>query len=181
MFFPDRIIVVDLEATCWEDEKIPEGSSIDIIEIGVCNLNIQTSTITDKQSIYVIPERSLITDFCARLTGITPEIIAEKGISFSSACQKITDEYSPMGRAWASFGQFDQFQLQKQCTELNVKFPFGQTHLNIKSLFALKKKFTNAKGLTKALKIINEPFEGTHHCGADDAYNAAKILREILK
>lgn len=181
MLIPDRIIVVDLEATCWQDEKIPEGSSIDIIEIGICNLNIQNGTITDKQSIYVIPERSAVTDFCTELTGITPEMIREKGISFSAACKKILEEYDPKGRVWASFGQFDQLQLQKQCSELGIAFPFGQTHLNIKSLFALKKKFTRAKGLTKALKIINEPFEGTHHCGADDAYNAAKILRETLR
>lgn len=27
---------------------------------------------------------------------------------------------------------------------------------------------------------MNMDFEGNHHSGADDAYNAAKILREIL-
>ncbi|WEK69534.1 MAG: hypothetical protein P0Y62_17140 [Candidatus Chryseobacterium colombiense] len=36
-------------------------------------------------------------------------------------------------------------------------------------------------GLKRALKFLNMNFEGNHHSGADDAYNAAKILREILR
>jgi inhibitor of KinA sporulation pathway (predicted exonuclease) len=35
-------------------------------------------------------------------------------------------------------------------------------------------------GLKRALNYMNMDFEGNHHSGADDAYNAARILREIL-
>jgi inhibitor of KinA sporulation pathway (predicted exonuclease) len=90
------------------------------------------------------------------------------------------NEYDSKGRVWTSFGEFDRSQFELQCGQLNIDFPFGKTHLNIKSLFPLKMKFTKAKGLSKALKILNEDFDGIHHCGADDAYNAAKILRHIL-
>ena len=63
MYKPDKIVVIDLEATCWGDGEIPIGSSVDILEIGICNLVVATGEITDKQSIYVIPERSEITSF----------------------------------------------------------------------------------------------------------------------
>ncbi len=181
MLFTDKIIVIDLEATCWEDKRIPNGAHIDIIEIGICNLVVQTGEIENKQSIYVIPERSEITSFCTTLTGITSGLIQQQGISFREACEKIVAEYEPKGRVWASFGEFDRSQFERQCSDLNVTYPLSKTHLNIKSLLALKMKFKNAKGLTKALKIIKEEFEGSHHCGADDAYNAAKILRHCLK
>lgn len=89
----DEIVIIDLEATCWENDRIPAGQKTDIIEIGICELNRTTQEISKKQSIYVIPERSEINKFCTNLTGITPQLIEEKGIYFEEACEKIKDEY----------------------------------------------------------------------------------------
>jgi len=83
------ILIIDLEATCWENDRIPTGQKVDIIEIGICELNVTTKAISKKQSIYVIPERSKINKFCTELTGITPQLIEEKGIHFEEACEKI--------------------------------------------------------------------------------------------
>lgn len=74
----NQILIVDLEATCWENDRIPTGQKVDIIEIGICELNITTQAISKKQGIYVIPERSKISKFCTDLTGITPQLIKEK-------------------------------------------------------------------------------------------------------
>ncbi len=71
----DRILVVDVEATCWRGPN-PPGMETDIIEIGIALLNVKKGTITDNRSILVIPERSEISDFCTELTSITPELIA---------------------------------------------------------------------------------------------------------
>jgi inhibitor of KinA sporulation pathway (predicted exonuclease) len=89
----NEILIVDLEATCWDNDRIPHGQKVDIIEIGICKLNLTSKTISQKQSIYVIPERSEINRFCTKLTGITPQLIEEKGIYFEEACEKIRDEY----------------------------------------------------------------------------------------
>ncbi|WP_213278118.1 hypothetical protein [Chryseobacterium indologenes] len=56
----NEIIIIDLEATCWENDRIPIGQKVDIIEIGICKLNLTSKVISQKQSIYVIPERSEI-------------------------------------------------------------------------------------------------------------------------
>ncbi len=37
MLKSDRIIIVDLEATCWENKEIQGDSQTDIIEVGICN------------------------------------------------------------------------------------------------------------------------------------------------
>lgn len=71
----NTILIIDLEATCWENDRIPHGQKVDIIEIGICELNRTTKAISNKQSIYVIPERSKINKFCTELTGITPKMI----------------------------------------------------------------------------------------------------------
>ena len=181
MLRTDKILVVDLEATCWGNDPVPDGSRIDIIEIGICNMHVQTGEITDRKSFYIIPKRSEITAFCTELTGITPELIAEKGMPLERAVKYLAREYAPKGRIWASFGEFDRLQLKEQCADFGIAYPMSETHINIKSLFAVKHKLKKAKGLLRSLEFIGETPEGTHHCGADDAVNAAKVLRNVLQ
>lgn len=111
----NEILIIDLEATCWENDRIPAGQKIDIIEIGICELSKTTKAISKKQSIYVIPERSKINKFCTELTGITPQLIEGKGIYFEEACEKIRDEYHPTQLTCAGFGNFDKEQIIEQC------------------------------------------------------------------
>lgn len=175
----DKIIVVDVESTCWENAT-PEGQESDIIEIGICLLDVQTGEITDNRGIFVKPEHSEISDFCTQLTTITPEMVAENGISFKDACRLLKQEYDAQGRAWASFGAYDQKQFQRQCASYGVGYPFGPSHINVKTLFALKRKLNHEVGMAGALDDLNIPLTGTHHRGVDDAQNIAKILHWVL-
>lgn len=175
----DKILVVDIEATCWEGTK-PEGMENDIIEIGACLLDIATGEISDVAGIMVKPERSMVSPFCTQLTTITQEQVDREGISFREACKILRDKYQSQTRAWASFGAYDLKQFQRQGQALNVGYPFGPSHINVKTLFALKKKLNHEEGMAGALEILGIPLEGTHHRGVDDAKNIAKILRWIL-
>lgn len=176
----DKILVVDVEATCWEGSP-PEGSESDIIEIGICLLDVQTGEITDNRGILVTPERSQISSFCTELTTITPEMVEKEGITFKQACSILKKEYLSQNRVWASFGAYDLKQFQRQCTAMAVGFPFGPSHINVKTLFALKNKLHHEVGMSQALDILKYPLEGTHHRGIDDAKNISKILRWILQ
>jgi inhibitor of KinA sporulation pathway (predicted exonuclease) len=175
----DEILVVDIEATCW-DTANPEGMENDIIEIGICLLNIQTGEISENHGILVKPERSEISAFCTELTTITPEMIEGQGIYFKEACRILKNQYSSQSRAWASFGAYDMKQFQRQCAAMSIGYPFGPSHINVKTLFALKKKLDHEEGMSEALALLDIPLEGTHHRGIDDANNIAKILRWIL-
>lgn len=177
----NEIIIIDLEATCWENDRIPAGQKVDIIEIGICELNRTTQAISRKQSIYIIPERSKISKFCTDLTGITPKLIEEKGIYFEEACGKIRDEYNSTTLTWAGFGNFDKEQIMEQCDYLGIENPFSENYLNIMHQFKAYNGLYKMMGLKRALHAMNMDFEGNHHSGADDAYNAARILREILQ
>ena len=55
----DKIIVIDVEATCWEGVPLA-GMESDIIEIGICLLDVQSGEITNNKGILVKPERSTI-------------------------------------------------------------------------------------------------------------------------
>ena len=81
----DHILVIDLEATCW-DGPPPPGEVSEIIEIGVCPLELATGRRLGKRSLLIKPTRSRVSEFCTRLTTLTPEQVAT-GITCTEACE----------------------------------------------------------------------------------------------
>lgn len=176
----DQVLVIDIESTCWEGGFPPKGQANDIIEIGLCPLELSTGRRLEKRSILVRPERSAVGAFCTQLTTLTQEQVAG-GIAFKDACRLLEDEYHSTERLWASFGDYDRRQFEKQCRETGVRYPFGQSHLNLKTLSAIYKKLPAEVGLPQALALFGLPLEGTHHRGHDDAWNIAALFAELVK
>lgn len=174
----DKILVVDVEATCWEG-KTPDDQESEIIEVGICELNVQTKSIERNEGILVKPERSEISDFCTTLTSITPTMV-ETGMTFEQACDYIKKEYLSTKRVWASYGAYDLNQFKRQADSFNVPYPFGPSHINVKTLYAIQRSLVREEGMAGALRGLGLPLEGVHHRGVDDAKNIANILKHIL-
>lgn len=175
----DKIIIIDLEASCWQG-SVPQGQENEIIEIGLAVLDTVSGEISQNQGILVQPQRSTISPFCTELTTITQELLDDKGISFEEAIEKLVDEYRPDEYTWASYGQYDLNMLKRQCKSFGITYPMGQQHINVKTTFAEVYGLEKPTGMNDALHILNIPLEGTHHRGVDDAKNIAKILNWIL-
>lgn len=180
MKITDKIIIIDLEATCWKGQ-IPEGEVNEIIEIGLSVLDTATGEISKNQGILIKPQRSTVSPFCTELTTITQELLDKEGLLFEEAIEKLTDEYNPDLYTWASYGQYDLNMLNRQCKSFGVANPMGKDHINVKVLFAETKGLSKPTGMNGALHILDIPLEGTHHRGVDDAKNIAKILHWCLK
>lgn len=174
----DHILVIDVEATCW-DGPPPAGEANEIIEIGVCPLELGTGRRLGKRSILVRPTRSRVGPFCTRLTTLTPEQVAT-GVTFTEACEILHREYRSRERLWASFGDYDRTMFQKQCEATGVPYPFGPRHLNVKTLFAIARGLPHEVGMGEALGLLGVPLVGTHHRGDDDAWNIAGILAALV-
>jgi len=174
----DQLIVIDIEATCWDDAP-PEGQEAEIIEIGVCTVDIVTGTRRSRQSILVKPEHSEVSPFCTALTTLTQAQV-NRGVSFEHACQILRRKYRAGDRAWASYGDYDRRQFEKQCTARQIQYPFGPTHINVKNLLAVFHGLPSEVGLADALKLLHVPFDGTLHRGVDDAWNTALILSTLI-
>lgn len=175
--FTDRIFVVDLEATCWNGNE-PLNQCSDIIEIGLCTLDVQSGELGNKESFLVKPTRSDVSPFCTMLTSITQEMLRHTH-PLPTVTNTIINKYHPQGRIWAGWGEWDRIRLEKECKQLGAQFPFGGRYLNVKTLFAISKR-CNEKGLAKAIEMMGWEFEGTHHRGHDDAWNTARILKAIM-
>jgi inhibitor of KinA sporulation pathway (predicted exonuclease) len=176
----DHILVIDIEATCWEGGYPPKGEANDVIEIGLVPLELSTGRRLERRSILVRPERSTVGPFCTQLTTLTQEQV-DGGILFKDACKVLEEEYHSSERLWASFGDYDRRQIERQCREQGVRYPFGPSHLNAKTLCSISKGLRTEVELVAALNLFGLPMEGTLHRGADDAWNIAALLAVLLK
>ena len=106
--------------------------------------------------------------------------------TFKEISDLLQYKYRSKRYTWMSWGNFDKDVFIAEAAHFNHTgdnnyYPFGPNHINLKLLFSLKEGLTRQQGMAYALKRINEPLEGTHHRGRDDAYNIAKILRYVMR
>lgn len=180
-----RVLVVDVEATCWKKRQPPPGEQREIIEIGICVFDMDKLEPGQPRSMLVKPQRSKVSPFCTRLTSITPEMAAQ-GLLFNDACVLLRQEYESPHGIWCSWGHFDRRMFKKQCDSFNVTYPFSAQHVNLKKRFAIlqrgkRKGKPRQIGLMRSLEIMGLSFEGTAHRAGADAWNTARLLGAIIR
>ena len=172
----DNILIIDLEATCWDDRP-PRGQESEIIEIGVCIMNAKTGEISQNVGILVKPQYSKVSPFCTELTSITQQMLDDEGVLLDDAFDILRAEYNSEDLTWASYGNYDLNMLQNQARRFNLDYPLNYDHINVKTLFGeVHPTVRKSVGMARALGELNFKLEGTHHRGVDDAKNIAKIL-----
>ena len=186
-----EVFVVDVEATCWETPEQQGDRPNEVIEIGICRLNMQTGIVTDVSSYVVTPQFTKISPFCTQLTGWTQEAVDQGGAMGPTLASIQRDYDLDRNSLWFSFGEYDRVKLSSIPGEkgglhdlYNIdrhQNPFAQMkHFNIKTLMMLRERLSKGLGMDRALKYYGMTLEGRHHNGADDAANIAKIVHRVL-
>lgn len=186
----DKVCVIDVEATCWQTPEEQGDQPNEVIEIGICLLELKTGSILDAAGYVVKPRFTKVSPFCTELTGWTQEQI-DAGQDIEDTLKCITADYNiSRHHIWFSCGEYDRIKLGSEGTAslgglYGIKrdvnpFASMRAHVNIKTLFAMKHKLPREMGMARMLGYIGEPLEGRHHNGKDDAVNIAKIVRNVL-
>jgi inhibitor of KinA sporulation pathway (predicted exonuclease) len=174
----NKILCVDTEHSCYENNNFPQDEKSDIIQIGWCWLMLSDLSITTPQMLYVRPTRSQISSYCTNLTGIKPHQVMKAPI-LNDACQTLINKHGTKARPWMTWG-FDMPGLKQECNELQANFPFSESYFNAQDLASIFLGLPLRTNLSKALNILNMTFEGKQHKATDDSYNLARIVREML-
>ncbi|MEV6986415.1 3'-5' exonuclease [Sphaerisporangium sp. NPDC051017] len=148
--------VVDVEATCWKG-KPPRGQVSEIIEIGLCVVDLTLRRQVTKHNVIVRPARSKVSRFCTELTGHTQETV-DAGIPFADACHALMDVHDSQTRPWASWGDYDRRQFERQCAAEGTPYPFHPDHTNAKKVFAEANGLPRGVGMTRALTMSDLPW-----------------------
>lgn len=173
------VVVVDIESTCWEKNRVPQGQRSEIVEIGICTLDLETRQPDNKRSIMITPIESKMGAFCEDLTSISQARLDEKGIPFADACAQIERDYGTQTRLWCSWGNYDRRMFTDQCRRRVVSYPFNERHCNLKSVY--QEFYGKRVGMKRALDVLGLDLIGTHHRGDDDAWNIARIAAHLLE
>lgn len=186
----DRVFVVDVEATCWETREEQGKRPNEVIEIGICALDIPSGRILDPSSYVIKPRFTQVSPFCTQLTGWTQEQVNTGG-DIGETLYAIINDYSiTKDHLWFSCGEYDRIKLGCDgpaslgdlygISRSQNPFAFMRAHVNIKTLFALKHKLRREMGMAGMLKTAGLQLDGRHHSGVDDAYNIAKLVHHVL-
>jgi len=167
--------VIDVESTCGSEVKTSE-----IIQIGICTINVNKLSIENSQRLYICPQKSKITSYCTQLTGISFADV-ENAPLFPCVMELLFEQYELSRRPWVSWGDYDREQFIKMASIYNTRYFFGKSHINLKCEFALLMGLKREIGLVEATKRMGIGFEGTNHDGLDDAINTARIYIEIVR
>jgi inhibitor of KinA sporulation pathway (predicted exonuclease) len=175
----DYYLIVDLEATCSDDGRVPR-EEMEIIEIGAVMQDSRTFEVAGEFQTFVRPVRhAALTEFCTGLTGITQDDVAGAP-GFPTALEAMKRWMSAFGDAlFCSWGDYDRRQFLQDCEFHGVEYPFGSGHMNLKAevsrALGRRKRF----GLAEAVRRLGMEFEGSHHRGIDDARNIARVVRRV--
>jgi inhibitor of KinA sporulation pathway (predicted exonuclease) len=111
-----------------------------------------------------------------RLTGIRQEDV-DRAETYPAAFARFREWIGePRLVRFASWGQYDKRQLQRDCAHHAVPYPFEDDHFNIKKFWSRTYRNKSAS-MSHALERMGLALEGAHHRGLDDARNIWRILR----
>lgn len=178
---PDYWLVIDLEATCCDDERFPR-QEMEIIEIGAVIADARSYRLVDEFQSFVRPVRHpVLTAFCRQLTGITQEDV-DAADGFAPTMSELTEWIGCYpGSVFCSWGDYDRRQFERDCRLHAVAWPFGERHVNLKKRYGARFRLKRGQGLMEALREHSLIFEGRPHRGIDDARNIARLLPIILE
>lgn len=168
-------LVVDLEATCDDQRRIPQ-QQMEIIEIGAVLVDAATlEPVGDFQTFVRPVVHPALTEFCERLTTITQADV-DGAPRFPEAIARLQRFLGDRRALFCSWGQYDRNQLALDARRHGVTLPFGEQHLNLKQRFSAQLGEERRYGMAGALRRVGLPLRGTHHRGIDDARNIARLL-----
>lgn len=172
-----RYVIVDLEATCWENA---DRERMEIIEIGAVLLSSSTGPEAGEFSSFVKPVASReLSDFCKKLTTISQEDV-DGADYYYEVLPRFVDWIGDEPFRLCSWGSYDLNQIRQDCMRHKLLMPPAfENHVNIKREFS-RLFCQRPMGMMGAMHVLKLHPEGTHHRGIDDARNIAKIAQLVL-
>lgn len=168
-------IILDLEATCWQDRR-PDHVN-EIIEIGALCIDENKAVLGEFNEMVKPLKHPILSDFCKQLTTIEQEMIDEADY-YPEVIKRFQEWISSFGEDYylCSWGFYDKKQFKQDCTLHHLSTDWLKQHISLKHQHGKFRELRRNMGMKWALEHEGIEMEGTHHRGIDDARNIAKIF-----
>jgi len=175
----EQILIVDLEATCWDDR--PQSVEVmEIIEIGCAIVRLDGQLVAGFGQLVKPTDNPQLSQFCQELTTIKQPMV-DGAPTYGEAVKLVDEALSGcVISTWGSWGQYDynQISMEKSRHGIAPAF-FDLPHINLKSAWQRTIGVKKKAGLGGALGRLGLDFEGSQHRALDDVKNIARILPYI--
>jgi inhibitor of KinA sporulation pathway (predicted exonuclease) len=168
-------IILDLEATCWENNRSLQN---EIIEIGAVKVNTNGEVISEFCEFIKPKINQELSEFCKKLTTIKQHQVDSADL-FPAVLERFHDW---IGKDYflCSWGFYDKKQFKLDCELHKLEIEWLKNHLSVKHQHSKIKNLKKPLGMGNALKLEGFKLDGTHHRGIDDAKNIAKIFIKYI-
>ncbi|MCW8348578.1 exonuclease domain-containing protein [Vibrio sp. ZSDZ65] len=173
----NRVVCFDLEMCCWNVDGV--GTTGEIIEVGLAEIDLVTQQVVKRAQYYVKPEKDEVSLFCAELTGITPRKVEKQGRPLAAVVQSMVKNFGGPNKIYAAWGRDDHI-LFNECREKGITPPFKE-FVNLATLYRMQNRLKEKRiGHKAAQEAKGIEWEGRQHSGYVDAYNLAKLALTML-
>ena len=172
----DRMLIVDLEATC---EEFSNDFDNETIEIGAVVVDSSYATLATFQTFCRPVKNPVLSEFCTRLTTITQADV-DQAEPFTKVWPAFLEFCNQQGiTQWGSWGDYDRKQFSKDVGRHNLAFPdwFAQ-HSNLKKVFIKSRPGKHKTvGVAKACEMMGVELVPPHHRALSDARSVVAIMK----
>jgi inhibitor of KinA sporulation pathway (predicted exonuclease) len=177
------VTVFDLEFTAWEhsaaEHWMRPGEFREVVQIGAVKLDPETFETLGELNLLVKPKfNPVLSDFLVRLTGITNDAIAQRGLDFQEAYARFVDFAD--GGAICAFGR-DDWVLHDNLALRGIRNakPLPR-HINIGPWLVENGIATKGFHSCDVARLCGAQFEGRDHDGLDDARSVALGIKTLV-
>ena len=172
-----RIVVVDVEATCWKKGIFSRQK--ETIEIGAVQLILDRApSAWPEFQTFVRPRRyPRLSSFCRELTGITQEEV-DAAPAFPEALKRLLDWLEPLEPVvFATWSRYDLWQLDLDLEGHGLP-KLAIPVLDVKKLAA---GIVGAKSLERTARELAQDVSLPRHRAVADARRTAQILDRLIR
>lgn len=173
-----HLLVVDLEATCWDKEGgVQTTDLMEVIEFG-CVVSTWEGDIVESFSQLVRPvERPVLTTKCIELTSITQAMVDDAPL-YAEGVELVDNKLRGYEfDCWLSWGNYDRNQLTSHKDRSGFAPDFlSLPHVNFRDVYKRHKGNGQNAHAHAALADCGLMWRGTQHRAEVDAYNYARLI-----
>ncbi|HEY1630468.1 MAG TPA: 3'-5' exonuclease [Rhizomicrobium sp.] len=175
--------VFDLEFTAWpgtmESRWLRPGEFRELVQIGAVKIDAESFAVLGELNVLAKPKiNPVLSDYLVKLTGVTNEALAERGLDFRDAYQRFVD--FAKGGVICAFGRDDLIFAENIRLHDIKGAPPCPPYVNAVEL--LREHGIDPTGFhaCDVARLCGAMFEGREHDALDDARSVAAGLKALV-
>ena len=171
-------LYLDLEMNCSDElQSSLNKSDPEIIEIGICRLDVPSLRIAHETNYLVRPLHLDISLRCTAITGLTRDDL-KSAPSFKDVLASIRRDW-PVNATCFAWGK-DGDILERDCRKNHLDIPFRR-FLDLNQIVRSALLLEQQPGVHSAMELLGLSADGGAHMAVIDARNTARIHAELFR